>query len=90
VYQRHHFRPGPSRPASELSRGLPPAMTAASPLTGRALPSGGVSRCSPRQAGRTVARQVPRQPRCAGAPADPDRGRYAGQRRNRPLEVNRD
>jgi hypothetical protein len=90
VNQRHRFQPGPSRPVSELSRRLPPAMTVAASLTGRALPSGGVSRCSPRQAGRTVARQMGRLARPAGPPADPDRAVRAGQRRNIPAGQNRD
>jgi len=44
----------------------------------------------PRQVCRTIARQVPRQPRCAGAPAGPDSGETAGQGRIEPLARNRD
>ena len=52
--QWHRFQHGPSRPASEQSRWLPPAMAVAARLADRALPSGRVSRCSPRQAGWTA------------------------------------
>ena len=88
--QRHRFQPGPSRPASEPSRRLPPAITVAARRAGRALLSGDVSRCSPRQTGRTAGRQPARQARPAGAPAGPDTAGRAGQRRNVPAAVIRD
>ena len=56
--QWHRPQPGLSRPVSELTRWLPPAMTViAARLTGRALPSGDVSQFSPgRPAGRLAGR----------------------------------
>jgi len=88
--QWHRFQPCPSRPTSELSRWLPPAMTLTARLADRALLSGSASRCSPRQVGRMVGRQMGQQARPAGAPAGPDRAGCAGQRRNVPAGVIRD
>lgn len=59
-------------------------------ITRPGAPGGRVGRCLPRQTGRTVTRQVARQPRPAGVPAAPGGAVGAGQRRNVPSGVIRD
>ena len=59
-------------------------------LARRRAPRAGSAWCLPRQADRTVPRQMGRPPRSAGAPAGPGRAGRAVQRRNVPAGGNRD
>ena len=72
----HRWPPGRPRLPSRLAR--------------PGVPGGCAGRCLPRQAGRTVTRQVAWPPRPAGAPAGRGEAVGAGQRRNVPAGVNRD
>jgi hypothetical protein len=59
-------------------------------ITWPGAPGRWTGRCLPRQAGRTITRQVPWQARPAGPPAGPGGAGGAGQRRNIPAGANRD